>query len=95
MSASVARPPSPEVIDRLLDIVAREGMVEREKLTMDAALDTLGVQSADIVVILMTIEDEFEVYISIDDELSEATTVGDLVAVVAARIEKNQERGRN
>ncbi|WP_439496045.1 acyl carrier protein [Bosea sp. (in: a-proteobacteria)] len=78
--------PAPEIVERLLDLVAKEGMVDRDKVKLDAELDTLGVKSADVVMILVAIEDEFGTYIAIDSELSEVKTVGELVSLVAARI---------
>ena len=80
----------PAIAEKLLAIIAREGMVERDKLSMDASLDSLGVESADVVVILLAIEDEFSVYIPIDSELSDVATVGDLVNALATQIAAKQ-----
>ena len=85
---SVAFEPRPETVERLLDIVAKEGMVDRGALAMDAPLEAVGVKSADVVMILIAIEEEFGVYISVDSELSEIRTVGELIRTVAARVEK-------
>lgn len=54
---------------------------------MDASLESLGVVSADVVVILLAIEEEFGVYIPVDNELSEVQTVSDLVTALATHIE--------
>jgi acyl carrier protein len=78
--------PSPDVVERLLTIVARDGMVAREKLSLDAPLDSLGIDSAEVILILMSIEEEFGVYIPVDTEMSEIKTVGDLVNALAAHI---------
>ncbi|WP_306028525.1 acyl carrier protein [Stappia sp. MMSF_3263] len=79
----------PATLERLLDLVAKEGMVEREMLTADATFDDLGIQSADMVVILMAIEEEFGVYIPVDGDLAEARTVGDFLKVLAARMKED------
>ncbi|WP_417767473.1 phosphopantetheine-binding protein [Stappia sp.] len=79
----------PATLERLLDLVAKEGMVEREKLAADATFDDLGIQSADMVVILMAIEEEFGVYIPVDGDLAEARTVGDFLKVLAARMKED------
>lgn len=81
----------PEFINRLLAIISKEGLVPAEKLSFDAALDTLGVQSADVVAILLAIEDEYGVYIPVDSELSETKTVGDLVHALARHIAANSQ----
>ena len=73
-------------VDRLLGLVAKEGMVERDKLTLDATLDSLGIKSVDVVTILMAMEEEFGVYIPIDEDLSEAETVSDILNVLAAHL---------
>jgi acyl carrier protein len=87
---SAASPLNFEITERLLTVISKEGMVDRDKLSMDASLDTLGVISADVVVILLAIEEEFGVYIPVDSELSETKTVGDLVAVLASHIKAAQ-----
>ncbi|GGE98338.1 phosphopantetheine-binding protein [Stappia taiwanensis] len=79
----------PETLDRLLDLVATEGMVERDKLTLEATFEELGIQSADMVVILMAIEEEFGIYIPVDGDLADAQTVGDFLKVLAERMKDN------
>lgn len=72
--------------ERILAIVATEVMIDKEKLRLDAPLSDLDIQSADYVMILMAVEEKFGVYISVDSELTDAATVGDLVNVVSGRI---------
>ncbi|MHC5653200.1 phosphopantetheine-binding protein [Stappia sp.] len=79
----------PATLGKLLDLVAKEGMVERDKLTPDATFEELGIQSADMVVILMAIEEEFGVYIPVDGDLAEAQTVGDFLKVLAVRMKED------
>jgi acyl carrier protein len=79
---------SPELIEEMLDIVAREAMIERTKLALDTRLKELDIQSADFVMILMAVEEKFGTYISVDSEFSDVETVGDLVRIVSAKIEK-------
>lgn len=79
----------PNTLERLLDLVAKEGMVDREALKPEATFDDLGIESADMVVILMAIEEEFGVYIPVDGELADASTVGDFLKVLAARMKEN------
>jgi acyl carrier protein len=76
----------PQVVEKLLAIISKEGMVPREKLARNAELGTLGVESADVIVILLAIEEQFGVYIPVDSQISEMQTVGDLVDALAKHI---------
>ena len=75
-----------DIADQIIEIIAAEGMIERERLSPDTELASLDIQSADYVMILMAVEEKFGVYISVDSELTDAKTVGELVALVAGRI---------
>lgn len=70
----------------LLDIVAQEAMVERDMLARDAQLDTLDIASADFVMILMAIEEQHGIYISIDNEMADLKTVQDLLNLATKKI---------
>lgn len=72
--------------DELLDLVAEEGMIEREQLTRDAALADLEIASADFVMVLMAIEEKYGAYISVDNEVSDMKTVGDLLDIATRKI---------
>lgn len=76
----------PKLVGRLLAIIGKEGIIPPDKLQLDAGLDTLGVQSADVIVILLAIEEEFGVYIPVDSDLAEAKTIGDMVSALARHI---------
>ena len=80
---------SDEIEDRLLVIVSREGLIDRSKLALDATLESLGIASADVIVILMAIEEEFGAYIPVDSSLSDARTVGDFVAALRPHLVKS------
>lgn len=77
---------SNDVIERIMTIVSREGMIDRDQLSMERSLESLEVESADMMMILMAIEEEFGVYIPVDESLSEADTVGELVHAISAHI---------
>ncbi len=76
---STAQSADQEIIDKIIDIVVRETTVERADLGMDKRLDSLEIDSADMVLVLMCIEEELGAYIPIDGNIAEAETVGDLV----------------
>ena len=79
-----------EIENRLLAIVSREGLIDRSKLSPEATLDNLGIASADVIVILMAVEEEFGAYIPIDGSLSHARTVGDFLAALRPHLVKPQ-----
>ena len=74
---------------RLLDIIAREGLVDAGRLVPDVTLDELGIKSADVVMILMVIEEEFDTYIPVDDALSSAKTLEDLLNALLPHLSKS------
>jgi len=75
-----------ELAEQILDVIASEGMVERSRITPDATLQSLEVQSMDVVMILMVIEEKFGVYVPIDGAIAESNNVASFVNAVADRI---------
>ena len=58
-------------------------MVDREKVTMDATIESLDLKSIDIVMILTAIEDKFDVYIPMDGPFHDAKDVKSLIDAIA------------
>lgn len=81
-----------ELRRQLLVIVAEEGMVQNRELRPEERLDELGIESADFVMILMAIEEKFGVYVPVDERLTEAKTVGELLDVVCGHIEEHRRQ---
>ncbi len=75
---------------RILDIVASEGAIDMDLLKPTAKLAEIDFVSADMIMILMALEDEFDVYIPVDESLSEAETVDALIDSLAAHIQSNK-----
>ena len=71
-----------ELKEKILDIIAREGTIERANIKPDSTLDDLGVQSIDVVIILNAIEDELKIYVPIDQTMSDVRTADDLVNAI-------------
>ncbi len=74
----------------LMELVAQEGMVDVSEITPQKRLDELDIQSADFVMILMSIEEKWGAYISVDNELSDVETVQDLLNLAITKIEEQQ-----
>lgn len=73
--------------DKLKDIIVEQLGVEADDVTPTANIqDDLGADSLDVVDLITTIEDEFDVSIP-DEAVEEIKTVGDIVAYV----EKNSD----
>lgn len=72
------------VLEKVKAILAEQFDVEEEKITAETDLqEDLGADSLDVVDLLMSIEDEFEIEIP-DDEIENIKTVGALVSYIEA-----------
>lgn len=78
----------------ILDIIAKETGVERDRLSMDAALSDLDIPSLDLVQAIFAIEESYGVDIPVVSERTgaEFQTVGDLVQHVLATLEAEPSR---
>ena len=72
------------VLEKVKAILAEQIDVEEDKNTPDTDLqEDLGADSLDVVDLLMSIEDEFEVEVP-DEEIENIKTVGSLVSYIEA-----------
>jgi acyl carrier protein len=78
------------LVERLYDLIVSETKIDRSRFTADATLESLEVESIDVVMILMAIEEKFGVYIPIDGALGEAKNVASFVDAVAGKILQQQ-----
>ena len=70
------------VFEKVKEILIQQLDVEEDKVTMEASInDDLGADSLDVVDMLMSLEDEFDVEIP-DEEIENIKTVGDLVKYI-------------
>ena len=75
------------IFEKLKDIIAEQLSVEADEVAMDSNIqDDLGADSLDVVDLITTIEDEFDISIP-DEAVEEIKTVGDIVNY----IEKNTD----
>ena len=74
------------VLEKIKVILAEQFDVEEDTLKNDTDLqDDLGADSLDVVDLLMSIEDEFEIEIP-DEDIEGIRTVGDLVNYIESHI---------
>lgn len=72
------------VLEKVKSILAEQFDVEEEKITAETDLqEDLGADSLDVVDLLMSIEDEFDVEVP-DEEIENIKTVGALVSYIEA-----------
>ena len=72
------------VLEKVKAILAEQFDVDEDKITVDTDLqEDLGADSLDVVDLLMSIEDEFEVEVP-DEEIENIKTVGALVSYIEA-----------
>ena len=70
------------VFEKVKAILSEQFGVEEDSITMESSItDDLGADSLDVVDLLMSIEDEFEVEVP-DSEVENIKTVGDLVKYI-------------
>ena len=67
------------VFEKVREILAEQLDIETEEITMESQIaDDLGADSLDVVDLLMSLEDEFDVEIP-DEDIENIKTVGNLV----------------
>jgi acyl carrier protein len=70
------------VQDTVFDIIAKESGIDRSKITPDATLKDLEIQSLDAVQIIFEIEDHFKVTMPDRDPQFDTESVGGLIQTV-------------
>lgn len=68
----------------IMDIIAEKTSVERSKLTREARMDDLEIESLDIVEIIFAIEEKYDIEVPYNANANneEFETVGDVIAAV-------------
>jgi acyl carrier protein len=75
--------PEPYTVEQFLDVIAKTARVDRAILLPSTTTESLNIASLDIVDILFEIEERYDVYIPLGDELSNVVYLGDLVGALA------------
>jgi acyl carrier protein len=76
---------------QLLDLFASEGKVDRSAMKPEATLESLGIQSVDIVMVLMSVDEKYGVYVPIDEKLSETKNLQGFIDHLTNRIIEQQK----
>lgn len=70
---------SPERLQQIIDIIAEDGAVDPKMVTPDATLESMGMESMDVVMILMGVEEKLDVYLPMNNDLSSAKNMAEFV----------------
>ena len=76
------------IFERVQEMIVDRFGVQEDKVTTSMTFDDLGADSLDVVEMLMTLEDEFNVTVS-DEESVNLKTVGDIVKLIDSKTKKN------
>ncbi len=79
--------PAGPISDRVLAVIARETNKDPRELVPNATLDALSVDSVDVVMILNGIEEEFDVYLPVEQGFAEVKCLQDFVELVTRQID--------
>lgn len=76
------------VFDKIKDIIVEQLDVEEDAVTMEASItEDLSADSLDVVDLVMSIEESFDVEIP-DEEVENIKTVGDIVKYIENKVEE-------
>jgi acyl carrier protein len=74
------------VFEKVRSILVGQLGIDEEKITMEASIvDDLGADSLDVVDLIMSLEEEFDVEIP-DEDVENMKTVGDIVKYIEAKL---------
>lgn len=74
------------VFEKVKTILVGQLGVDEDKVTMEASItDDLGADSLDVVDLIMSLEEEFDVEIP-DEDVENMKTVGDIVKYIEAKL---------
>lgn len=67
------------MFDKVVDLITEQLPVKKEEITRDSRLlDDLGADSANLMILVMDLENQFDIVVE-DDVLGSIKTVGDIV----------------
>jgi acyl carrier protein len=78
--------PRDELERQILDIIVEQAVIDPARITPDSTIESLAVESMDIVMILMAIEEKWGVYVPVDGGIAEAKDLSGFVRGVADHI---------
>ncbi|MEG1661073.1 MAG: phosphopantetheine-binding protein [Clostridiales bacterium] len=71
--------------DRLKQILAEQLSLEEDELTQDLALDRLALDSLEVLELVVTLEEEFDIQLD-DGEFRNCTVLGEIMDLILEKI---------
>ena len=72
------------IFEKVAALLAEQFSVDADSITMETSFEDLGADSLDVVDLVMTLEDEFDMEIP-DEDVENVRTVGDIVKYLEDR----------
>jgi acyl carrier protein len=71
--------------EQLIDLIAEEAIVDKEKLKRDATIADIGISSLDVITMLFELEERYGVVIE-ESDMPKMETLGEMIDFLLARI---------
>lgn len=81
--------PDPAMLDTILEVIATEGKVDPALIVPGATLESLGLQSIDVVSILMELEERLGVYIPMSADLTAVRNLSEMITVIVREMKED------
>ena len=78
----------PELVARLVDLIAKEGMLDRTAMKPAATLDELDFDSLEAVLVINGVEQAFDIEIGSEVRWGEVRNLGELVVLLADTVKR-------
>lgn len=75
-----------QVYGEIVEIIIKEGMVDRSLVTPDATFESMGLKSIDLVMILTAVEEKYNTYIPMDESVADAKDLRSFIEGVITRL---------
>jgi len=75
--------------DELLDLIAEEALIDRAKLAREATLESIGLDSVDMVSVVFAVEEKYHIEVA-EDAFANTANLGDFLDILEGLIEKRQ-----
>ncbi len=75
-----------DVFDKVKTLVAEQLALEEREIGLETTFEDIDADSLDVVELVMSIEEEFELEIS-DEEVEKIRTIGDIVKYIEKQLE--------
>jgi acyl carrier protein len=79
-----------DISEQIREVIARESRIDIEKLKPEARLEDLEIESIDMVEILMGIEEKFDIYVPMNNQVMNNKCVDDVIREVMRLVKEKQ-----